>query len=149
MKKKRHEKIMELIEKYPIDTQEELLKRLREAEFDVTQATVSRDIKELRLVKMLSSGGRYRYAKPKEEKRETGEKFRSLFINSAVSVDWAQNIACVKCHTGTANAVCAAMDSFPWNDIVGTIAGDDTIFILMKSEEKAAFIAGELKKMVR
>ncbi len=84
MKKKRHEKILELIARYPIDTQEELLRLLREAGFDVTQATVSRDIKELRLLKTLSPDGKYRYAPAKEETKENSAKFYSLFADSAV-----------------------------------------------------------------
>lgn len=148
MKKRRHEKILELIERYSIDTQEELLRLLREAGFDVTQATVSRDIKELRLLKTLSSDGKYRYAPAKEESKETASKFYSLFADSAISVDYAQNIVCVKCFTGMANAVCAAMDALHWDDIVGTLAGDDTIFILSRNEQAAGRLAGELKNMI-
>lgn len=148
MKKRRHEKIMDLIERYPIDTQEELLRLLREAGFDVTQATVSRDIKELRLLKTLSPDGKYRYAPTKEETKETTAKFYTLFADSAVSVACAQNIVCVKCFTGMANAVCAGMDTLRWDDVVGTLAGDDTIFILTKNDEAAARLAEELKKMV-
>jgi transcriptional regulator of arginine metabolism len=148
MKKKRHEKIMELIKRYPIDTQEELLRLLCEAGFDVTQATVSRDIKELRLLKTLSPDGRYRYAPVKEELKENSAKFYSLFADSAVSVAFAQNIVCVKCQTGMANAVCAAMDTIHWDDVVGTLSGDDTIFILTKNDETAGRLAGEMKKMI-
>ena len=149
MKRKRHEKIMELIREYPVETQEDLLSLLRKAGFDVTQATVSRDIKELRLTKTLSSEGRYRYVPAKEETHESAEKFRTLFANSAISVGYAQNIVCVKCQTGMANAVCAAMDSLHWKDMVGTLAGDDTIFILVADDSAAGRLAGELKNMVR
>lgn len=148
MKKKRLEKILELIARYPIDTQEELLRLLHEAGFEVTQATVSRDIKELRLMKMLSPEGKYRYAPAKEEAKENSAKFYSLFTDSAVSVGFAQNIVCVKCMTGMANAVCAAMDTIRRDDVVGTLSGDDTIFILMKNEEAAGRIAGELKNLI-
>lgn len=148
MKKRRHEKILELIARYPIDTQEELLKLLRDAGFDVTQATVSRDIKELRLFKTLSPDGKYRYAPAKEESKENSSKFYSLFADSAISVDYAQNIVSVKCLTGMANAVCAAMDSMHWDDIVGTLAGDDTIFILMRTDESASRLTEELKNMI-
>ncbi|MCI1955864.1 MAG: arginine repressor [Oscillospiraceae bacterium] len=148
MKKRRHEKILELIERYPIDTQEELLRLLRAEGFDVTQATVSRDIKELRLLKTLSPDGKYRYAPAKDELKENAGKFYSLFADSAVSVDVARNIVCVKCSTGMANAVCAAMDTLRWEDVVGTLAGDDTIFILTRNEEAAARLAAKLKNMI-
>ena len=148
MKKKRHEKILELIARYPIDTQEELLRRLRDAGFEVTQATVSRDIKELRLLKVLSPDGKYRYTPAKEEAKENAAKFYTLFADSALSVDYAQNIVAVKCQTGMANAVCAAMDALTWVDIVGTLSGDDTIFILMRNETAAGSLAGELKNMI-
>ena len=148
MKKKRHEKILELIARYSIDTQEELLRLLRESGFEVTQATVSRDIKELRLLKILSPDGKYRYTPAKEEAKENSSKFYSLFSDSAISVDYAQNIIAVKCLTGMANAVCAAMDTLAWADIVGTLAGDDTIYILMRNETAAGSFAGELKNMI-
>lgn len=148
MKKKRHEKILELIERYPIDTQEELLRLLRDAGFEVTQATVSRDIKELRLFKTLSPDGKYRYAPARDESKESAGKFYSLFADSAISVAYAQNIVSVKCFTGMANAVCAAMDTLHWDDIVGTLAGDDTIFILARNEEAAGRLSEELKNMI-
>ncbi len=149
MKKKRHEKIMELIRQYPINTQEELMLRLREAGFEVTQATISRDIKELRLVKILSSDGNYRYAPSQTNSQESTEKFYALFVDSVVSVGSAQNIVCVKCLTGMANAVCAAMDTLVWGDIVGTLSGDDTIFILMKTEDSARRLADKFEQMIR
>jgi transcriptional regulator of arginine metabolism len=149
MKEKRQAKILELIALYPINTQEELMQLLREAGFDVTQATVSRDIKELRLLKMLSADGKYRYVAAQEGTKASSEKFFSLFADSALTVNSAQNIVCVKCMTGMANAVCAAMDSIQRDDIVGTLAGDDTIFILMRNEEEAVRLADELKKIIR
>ena len=145
MKERRQAKILELIALYPINTQEELLRLLREAGFDVTQATVSRDIKELRLLKTLSADGKYRYVPAQEETKASSEKFYSLFADSAVAVDSAQNIVCVKCLTGMANAVCAAMDTIRREDVVGTLSGDDTIFILTRSGETAARLADELK----
>lgn len=148
MKKKRHQKILELIALYPIDTQEELLRLLKEAGFDVTQATVSRDIKELRLLKTLSPDGKYRYAPAKEETKASSAKFYSLLADSAETVDFAQNIVCIKCLTGMANAVCAAMDTIHRDEVVGTLAGDDTIFILMRDGESAGRFAGELKNMI-
>lgn len=149
MKERRQAKILELIGQYPIDTQEELLSLLREKGFEVTQATVSRDIKELRLVKTLSPDGKYRYSAAKETTQISSSKFRALFADSTISVDCAQGIVSVKCLTGMANAVCVALDALQWKNIVGTLAGDDTIFILVRGEAEAARLAGELNQIIR
>ena len=149
MKARRHAKILELINEFNIDTQEELLRLLREAGFEVTQATVSRDIKELRLVKTLSQDGKYKYTVNMDSINDFSSKFYSLFSDSAVNIDYACNIVVIKCLTGMANAVCAAMDSMKWEGAVGTLAGDDTIFIVMKNEEYAENLVIELKKLVR
>lgn len=149
MKAKRHAKILELISEYEIDTQEELLKLLKEQGFDVTQATVSRDIKELRLVKTLSRDGHYRYITgTKQASNDMAFKFHSIFSESVNSVDCAGNIVVVKCYTGMANAACAALDSIHWNGVVGTLAGDDTIFVLIRNEQRAVELMGELKSLL-
>lgn len=148
MKTRRHAKILELINAYTIDTQEELLRRLREDGFDVTQATVSRDIKELRLIKTLSPDGNYKYSVGRDNTRDYSSKFYSLLSDSAVQINCAGNMVIIKCLTGMAQAVCAAMDSMHWPNIVGTLAGDDTIFIVVKNEEQAQQMVSELKKMV-
>ncbi len=148
MKTRRHAKILELINTYHIDTQEELLRRLREEGFDVTQATVSRDIKELRLIKTLSSDGKYQYSTGKENNKDISSKFFTLLSDSALSIDNAMNIAVVKTLPGMANAVCAAMDSIHWNGLVGTLAGDDTILLLCKDEMSAVQLVQELKKLI-
>lgn len=147
MKEKRQEKILELVERNPINTQEELMRLLQEDGYRVTQATVSRDIKELRLMKALSPDGQYRYAPAREKSRETTLKFNSLFAESVIQLAAAQNIVCVKCLSGTANAVCAAFDSLHWNNLVGTIAGEDTIFMLCTDNAAAAALAAELAKL--
>ncbi len=149
MKERRHAKILELIGKYSIDTQEELLRRLRDEGYEVTQATVSRDIKELRLIKTLTASGKYRYTVGQEEAKDYTTKFYSLFSDAALSVNFAQNMIAVKCLTGMANAVCAAMDTLHWEHIVGTLAGDDTIFILMSDENAAEGLSADLKKFIR
>lgn len=149
MKERRHAKILELIGRFAIDTQEELLRRLREEGYEVTQATVSRDIKELRLIKSLTAGGKYRYTVSQEDTKDYTSKFYSLFSDSSLSVDRAGNIVCVKCLTGMANAVCASLDALRWENVVGTLSGDDTIFILARDEETAERLAAELKKFVR
>lgn len=148
MKTRRHAKILELINKYTIDTQEELLRRLREDGFEVTQATVSRDIKELRLVKALSHDGKYKYSTGNDTTKDYSSKFYSLLSDSAVLINYACNIVVIKCLTGMAQAVCASMDSMQWEGIVGTLAGDDTIFIVMKNEVYAQQLVAELNKMV-
>ncbi len=149
MKTKRHAKILELISETPINTQEELLALLREDGFNVTQATVSRDIKELKLVKTMGDNGTYRYATSVREKDlDVQYNFHNLFIKSVISMDYAGNIVCVKCYTGMANAACAAFDSLEWQGVIGTIAGDDTIFILTRSEQIAAQLKKELTKQL-
>ena len=148
MRTKRHAKILELIQTHAIDTQEELLNWLRQENFDVTQATVSRDIKELRLVKTLSPDGKYRYSTGKNTETDISGKFHMLFADSVHSVDYAGNIVAIKCYGGMAQAVCAALDSLHWEGTVGTLAGDDTIFILTRTENIAAGLVAELKKLL-
>lgn len=149
MKSTRHAKILELIASHPIDTQEELLGLLNKSGFKVTQATVSRDIKELRLIKSQSPDGRYRYTtNATSENIDISFKFHAIFSESAIAVDYAGNIVCVKCYTGMANAACAALDSIHWEGVVGTLAGDDTIFLLMRGEQNAIDFAAQLKKML-
>ncbi len=149
MKAKRHAKILEIIRTYPVNTQEELLNRLLESGFSVTQATISRDIKELRLIKALGSDGNYRYSTVRQENEHLSSKFHSLFSDAVTNIDYAGNIVVVKCLTGMAQAACAAMDSLQRGDIVGTISGDDTFLCVMKDENKAIDLVTELKKLLR
>lgn len=114
MKKRRQEAILEIIEKYDLSTQDELLQKLRDSGFDATQATVSRDIKELRLVKTMGANGQYKYAVTKTESDELLSKFKSIFAQSVVSADFAGNIIAIRCYTGMAQAACAAFDSMHW-----------------------------------
>ena len=148
MKKERHAKILELIDKYNISTQEELLTRLLDCGVEVTQATVSRDIKELRLVKTLSSKGKYRYSTGRDNAKSISSKFYSLFSDSVVSVESAQNIIVIKCITGMAQAVCAAMDTLNFSGVVGTLAGEDTILVVCKTNELADERQEEFKKLI-
>ena len=147
MKSKRHAKILELIAEEEIETQEELLKKLCDSGFCVTQATVSRDIKELRLVKTLVSDNKYKYTTTAAAKNNEniGFKFNTILKESVKEVDYAQNIVVVKCHTGMANAACAAIDLLHWQGSVGTIAGDDTILMIMRNEELASQAATKLR----
>lgn len=148
MKIRRHAKIMELVQTHSIDTQEDLLKWLKLEGFNVTQATVSRDIKELRLVKSLTGDGKYCYSTGKAVMSDMSSKFYSLFSDSVISIDYVGNIVVVKCMVGMAQAVCAAMDSMHWEGVVGTIAGDDTIFVLVRTENDIINLTEELKKIV-
>ncbi|MBQ6569913.1 MAG: arginine repressor [Clostridia bacterium] len=149
MKNNRHAKILEIIKNNEIKTQEELLDHLKNAGFNVTQATISRDIKELRLVKVLSADGVYSYSVSNMQMTDMASKFYQLFADSVVSVDWAQNIVVVKCYSGMAQAVCAALDSMKWSGIVGTLAGDDTMFIVSYSEQSAKNLVAEMKKIIK
>ena len=148
MKTKRHTKILELIQRFDIETQEDLLRLLKDEGFDVTQATVSRDIKELRLIKTPTHDGRYKYSIGKSENTDFSAKFYSLFSDSVYSVDYAGNIVSLKSMSGMAQAVCASMDAMRWEGIVGTLAGEDTIFILVRTEERAASLAAEFKDLL-
>ena len=149
MKSKRHAKIIELITDHPIDTQEELLNQLNEAGFKVTQATISLDIKELRLVNAQSSDGRYRYTtSSKESVPNKANKFNTIFAESVTHVDYAGNIVVIKCYVGMANAVCILLDSLHWKGIVGTVSGDDTIFLLVRTENDAVDLARQLTKLL-
>ena len=149
MKRKRHVKILELIENFDIDTQESLQQKLLECGFDVTQATVSRDIKELKLVKILSSTGEYKYSVPPNLKEKNPlSMLISLFSESVVSIDYAMNMVVIKCHVGMANAVCAKLDSADFQNIVGTLAGDDTIFVVMRTENDAVRLVENLNNLI-
>ena len=148
MKAKRQETLLEIIRRERIDTQEELTNALREAGFPVTQATVSRDIKELRLIKTLGEDGKYHYAAVKSAaSEEVSSKLQTLFRDAVRGVDYACNIVVVKCLAGTAGAVCAAADSMHLPSIVGTLAGDDTIMIVTRSETDAVRLSRTLKDL--
>ena len=138
MKKARHEVILSLIEKENIGTQESLLERLIEEGFSVTQATISRDIKALRLIKTPTGDGEYKYVYVQKDSEDYTQKYYSILSHSA------GNMAVVKCYTGMAQAACTAVDNIVTDKIVGTLAGDDTIFVLCKDESAAS----ELKKRI-
>ena len=141
MKERRLEVILELIEKYEIDRQETLQTMLNNRGFNVTQATVSRDIKSLHLIKIHDENGVGKYVKPSINIAE-----KNIFSEAIIGADYAMNTVVLKCKTGMAQAVCASLDSMNNTDIVGTLAGDDTIFILMRTEKEASKIS---EKFVR
>lgn len=150
MKNARQTKILELIERQSIDRQEELLKLLRESGFNVTQATVSRDIRELHLVKAATGDGKYRYVASfqRDKLHHAPSRFEMIFRESVVKIDHAGNIVLVKCFTGMANAACELFDSMVWNDVVGTLSGDDTFIVLMRDEPAAAALQEQLQQFV-
>ena len=132
MKVERHSKIVELIGKYEIETQEELAERLNEAGFNVTQATVSRDIRELKLTKMQSESGRQRYMVLESPRGTSAIKYIRILKDGYMSMDMAQNILVIKTVSGMAMGVAAALDAIQFHEIVGCIAGDDTIIVMEK-----------------
>ena len=132
MKYNRHAKILEIIENYDIETQDELVAKLKEHGMDVTQATVSRDIKELRLVKVTSSDGRARYKAMSNDTGVISDRLLTILREGYVSSDYANNILVVKTLPGMAQAVASAVDSLGWPEVVGTIAGDDTIMVVTR-----------------
>ena len=148
MKSARHEKIIELIQQHDIDTQEELAARLNSAGFKVTQATVSRDIRELKLTKVAMSNGRQKYAALTEANEDLSEKYTRVFRDAFVSMDMAQNILVIKTVSGMAMAVAAAIDAMHLHEIVGCIAGDDTIMCAVRSVDDTIAVMSRLRKLV-
>ncbi len=147
MKRNRHSRILKIITESPIKTQEQLTDSLRNEGFAVTQATVSRDIKELGLLKVSSKDGGYRYAQGKAS-HEHGQGL-NMFSKTVVNVDYALHTVVIKTYAGMAGAVAASLDAMPDSEVVGSIAGDDTILLIMRNEEKAAEMVAKLEKLFR
>jgi transcriptional regulator of arginine metabolism len=151
MKNKRHNKIIEIVGSYNIETQDELIDKLRDNGFDVTQATVSRDIKELGLIKAITKDNKYKYAVPSVSTQEIiriSQKYRNIIRETVINVDYAEIIVVIKTYSGMAQAAAAAIDGMGWDDIVGSIAGDDTILVIMRTHEKAQEIARRFKDIL-
>ncbi|MDI6604207.1 MAG: arginine repressor [Thermoanaerobacteraceae bacterium] len=150
MKIIRHAKILEIIDKNEIETQEELAEALQKEGINVTQATVSRDIKELRLIKVLSDDGtKYKYATMKKVNSNVTDKLITLLAGSIVNIDYAGNTIVIKTLSGTAPAAAEAIDTLNWNDVVGTLAGDNTIFMLVRTEKSMKEILDRLNKLMK
>lgn len=149
MKANRHAAILDLIEKQSIETQEELASALRERGIAVTQATVSRDIKELRLVKVLAEDNSYRYASASKEERGMVDRFARIFSESVLSVDYAGNMVVIKTLTGSANAAAEAIDTAHWQEVVGSLAGDNTILVIIKHAEAVPEIVRRFRAMMK
>lgn len=143
MKNRRHEAILEIISETPVATQELLIKLLGEREIRATQATLSRDIQQLSLVKSRDENGIYRYMLPAATAAE-----KSIFAESVLSVDYALNTIVLKCRPGMAQGTCVAIDSVNHQGVVGTIAGDDTIFILVRTEADAKKLSKKFKSEI-
>ena len=150
MKFQRQAAIIDLISNHEIDTQEELTARLREMGFHSTQATISRDIKELRLIKIASSNGGYKYSIAESE-QDSGfvPRVRNIFRECVIKVDVAQNLVVIKTITGMANAAAFALDTMKISEIVGTIAGDDNVLIILRDTESAENFFEQTKEMLR
>ena len=149
MKQKRHEAIVELIEKYNIGTQEELAGRLKEAGFTVTQATVSRDIRELKLSKVPTGDGGNKYVVFGQDDSHLGDKFIRILKDGLVSMEGAQNLIVIRTVSGMAMAVAAALDAMKFEEILGCIAGDDTIMAATRSQEDTDVVIRKLEQMLK
>lgn len=149
MKKQRQQALIEFIQSTPVNTQEEIQVMLERKGFKVTQATVSRDIKDLGIVKAFDKNEVYRYIYNQQKNpANINGRFVDIFINSVVNIESAMNDVVIKCHAGTASGACAAIDSIFADDVVGTLAGDDTIFAITKSEEKAKELVEKLNRLI-
>ncbi|ASF39859.1 MULTISPECIES: transcriptional regulator AhrC/ArgR [Halobacillus] len=147
-KGQRHIKIRELITNDDIETQDELVDRLKGMGYNVTQATVSRDIKELHLVKVPMMDGRYKYSLPADQRFNPFEKLKRLMMDAFVSIDRAGHFIILKTLPGNANAVGALVDNLEWEEIMGTICGDDTCLIICRSEHQTETISEQLLNML-
>lgn len=145
MKSKRQEKILEIISSKVIETQEELINELREAGFNATQATASRDIRQLKLLKVLS-GGVYKYVAPKSEIENSGKYSHALF-SSIIDIQYALNNVVIKTNPGLAQAIAAGIDALHDTDLLGSVAGDDCIILVSKSEEASKKIIEKIRKI--
>ena len=148
MKTKRQAKILELIRRNDIETQEELSDRLEQEGFQVTQATVSRDIRELKLTKVALSNGRQKYTAIMEQDENLSEKYTRVFKDGFVSMDMAQNILVIRTVSGMAMAVAAALDAMHFQEVVGCIAGDDTIMCAVRTVDDTILLMEKIKKLL-
>jgi transcriptional regulator of arginine metabolism len=149
MKSARQNAILELIRERDIETQEELAEALRKRSFKVTQATVSRDIRELRLIKALSPSGTYKYAIADKPENGLSERFHRIFSESVLSMAHAYNQVVIKTLPGSANVAAEMVDSLHWPEILGTLAGDNTIFMIVRTAEEVDVVLRRIDEMLR
>lgn len=147
MKYQRHSRIIQIISENAIETQDQLIDRLADYGMEVTQATISRDIRELKLVKVSTENGGYRYAMTPKEDAGSAYKYRTILLQSVVRAEAACNLVVVKTFPGMAQACAAAVDGMAWTEIVGTLAGDDTVVLIMRSEEQALAFAQKFQSL--
>ena len=149
MKPNRQAKILQLIENKDIETQEQLLNELEACGFSTTQATISRDIKELRIIKELGKNGVYRYsAATKQMENTSAARLNNIFRQCVTSCDHAQNIVVIKTMPGMASAACSAIDNMEFDMVIGTLAGDDTAFLLLRDTASASVLCAEIRKQL-
>ena len=149
MKSARHNLILEIIEQKDIETQEELAEELKNHGVKVTQATVSRDIKELRLLKVLSEHGGYKYATVERAEKGMNDRFIRLLSESVISMECVNNLMVIKTLSASASAACEAIDSMKWNEVLGTIAGENTVLVIGRSEEAIETILGRVNGLIK
>ena len=149
MKSARHNLILEIIEQKDIETQEELAEELKNHGMKVTQATVSRDIKELRLLKVLSEHGGYKYATVERAEKGMNDRFIRLLSESVISMECVGNLMVIKTLSASASAACEAIDSMKWNEVLGTIAGENTVLVIVRSEEAIETILGRVNGLIK
>ena len=147
MKSSRQDEILRIIRERDVETQEELATELRKTGYKVTQATVSRDIRELKLIKVSANGGGFKYAKPERQETAVSDRLTRILNDSLVNVDYSGNMIVVKTLSGSANVAAEALDNLGWEEILGTIAGDNTIFIVAKDETDTAEITDRIRKL--
>ena len=149
MKNTRQSAILSIIEHQDIETQEELASALKARGIAVTQATVSRDNKELRLLKVLSGRGGYKYATADKAEHGLSDRFVRMFVDSVISINSANNIIVIKTLSGSANAAAEAVDSMHWPEILGTMAGDNTILVIVHDENEAASVTERFQEILK
>lgn len=149
MKSTRQAVILSLIDKQDIKTQKELAEKLKEQGYNVTQATVSRDIKEMRLLKVLSGLGDYKYATADQAEHSVSDRFVRMFVDSVISIEAAGNIIVIKTLSGSANVAGEAIDSMRWPEIMGTLSGDNTIFVVVHNAEDAQHVVEKFNEILR
>ena len=148
MKGLRHIKIREIITHQAIETQDELVDALRDAGYQVTQATVSRDIKELLLIKVPADDGRYKYSMPTDQRYNPVQKLKRSLVDSFVHIDLTGNLVVMKCLPGTANSVAVLIDNMEWSEVMGTICGDDTILIICRTEDDSKLVVEQIMSFI-
>lgn len=149
MKTQRHRAILDIVEKEAIETQEELANVLCARGFAVTQATVSRDIKELRLLKVLTDHGTYRYAVAEKAEQGLADRLRRVFMETVLAVDMAENLIIIKALPGSAHVAAELVDTMRWQEIVGTLAGDNTVLVIVRNAETALTVVERFRGMIR